>query len=158
MPFRPHVHPGGPRQPGNRRWINLNGPQFQQLRQGSIGREHCRAERVELTTTKEISPKVQAIYFTSNAFNLFWRTHAAGARAAAIGCTRGPGPGNVSRPGLSVLAETLHGDPGIVGRENPAGSQELHDRGRSPAAIYLGDADVYLPLKLTADPVRTFYP
>jgi hypothetical protein len=115
---------------GNRRFVNLNGPQFQQLRQARSIESTAAQSDWNLTTTEGDLPEdVQAIYFTSNA---------AGARAAASGCARGPGPGKCRRPGLSVLAETLQRRSRHCRQENPVGSQELRDRGRSPATLYMG--------------------
>ena len=62
------VHDAG----GNRRFVNLNGPQLQQLRQASSVEGVAAMEGWNLTTTEGDLPEdVQAVYLTSNAFNYF---------------------------------------------------------------------------------------
>jgi hypothetical protein len=55
---------------GNRRFVNLNGPQLQQLRQARSVESAAAMEGWNLTTTEGDLPEdVQAVYLTSNAFN-----------------------------------------------------------------------------------------
>jgi len=139
---------------GNRRWVNLNGRNsnsFDRLDR----REHCRAERLESHHDRRRSPEDVWRYISLPTLSTFLACPYCWGAAAAIGCAEGQDPENVTVLVISSGRDTTTAIRHCR-QENPAGSQELRDRGCSPAAIYLGRRDVYLPLKLTADPVRTF--
>jgi hypothetical protein len=62
------VHDSG----GNRRFVNLNGPQLQNLRRASCVESSAAMEGWDLTTTEgDLPENVQAVYLTSNAFSHF---------------------------------------------------------------------------------------
>src|SRR5260370_14335470 len=59
---------------GNRRYINLNGPQFQQLRQAASVDSSAAMEGWDLITTQGVLPAdLLALYLTSNSFIHFGR-------------------------------------------------------------------------------------
>src|ERR1700674_5639792 len=54
---------------GNRRYVNLNGPELQQLRQARAGQSSAAMDGWELTTTEgDLPENVHAVYLTSNTF------------------------------------------------------------------------------------------
>jgi len=109
-----------------------------------------------LTTTEGDLPEdVQAVYFTSNAFNFFWRAHAAGRGLLPSDAPEGQDPENVAVLGYQFWQRHYNGDP-VLSARNPTGSQELRDRGCSRPRFTWGDAEVYLPLSSRPIPCALF--
>ncbi len=143
---------------GNRRFVNLNGPQFQQLRQARSVENTAAQSDWNLTTTEGDLPEdVQAIYFTSNAFNFFGVPMLLGRGLLPSDAPEGQDPENVTVLGYQFWQRHYNGDPGIVGKKIQLVRKSYEIVGVVRPRFTWGDADVYLPLKLTADPVRTFF-
>jgi predicted permease len=143
---------------GNRRFLNLNGPQFQQLRQARSVESTAAQSDWNLTTTEGDLPEdVQAIYFTSNAFNFFGVPMLLGRGLLPSDAPEGQDPENVAVLGYQFWQRHYNGDPGIVGKKIQLVRKNYEIVGVVRPRFTWGDADVYLPLKLTADPVRTFF-
>src|SRR6267142_1933788 len=143
---------------GNRRFVNLNGPQLQQLRQARAVESAAGMEGWNLTTTEGDLPEdVQGVYFTSNAFNFFGVPMLLGRGLLPSDAPEGQDPENVAVLGYQFWQRHYNGDPGIVGKKIQLVRKSYEIVGVVRPRFTWGDVDDYLPLKLTADPVRTFF-
>src|SRR5712664_625379 len=143
---------------GNRRFVNLNGPQLQQLRQARAVESAAAMEGWNLTTTEGDLPEdVEAIYFTSNAFNFFGVPMLLGRGLLPSDAPEGQDPENVAVLGYQFWQRHYNGDPGIVGKKIQLVHKNYQIVGVVRPRFTWGDGEVYLPLKLTADPVRTLF-
>src|SRR6266403_740535 len=143
---------------GNRRFVNLNGPQLQQLRQARAVESAAGMEGWNLTTTEGDLPEdVQGVYFTSNAFNFFGVPLLLGRGLLPSDAPEGQDPENVAVLGYQFWQRHFNGDPGIVGKKIQLVRKNYEIVGVVRPRFTWGDAEVYLPLKLTADPVRTLF-
>ena len=143
---------------GNRRFVNLNGPQLQQLRQARSVESAAAMDGWNLTTTEGDLPEdVQAVYFTSNAFNFFGVPMLLGRGLLPSDAPEGQDPENVAVLGYQFWQRHYNGDPGIVGKKIQLVRKNYEIVGVVRPRFTWGDAEVYLPLKLTADPVRTLF-
>src|SRR5216684_355542 len=143
---------------GNRRFVNLNGPQLQQLRQARSVESAAAMDGWNLTTTEGDLPEdVQAVYFTSNAFNFFGVRMLMGRGLLPSDAPEGQDPENVAVLGYQFWQRHYNGDPDIVGKKIQLVRKNYEIVGVVRPRFTWGDAEVYLPLKLTADPVRTLF-
>src|SRR6266849_3411331 len=143
---------------GNRRYVNLNGPQLQQLRQATSVESSAAMDGWNLTTTEGDLPEdVQGVYFTSNSFNFFGVPMLLGRGLLPSDAPEGQDPENVAVLGYQFWQRHFNGDPGIVGKKIQLVRKNYEIVGVVRPRFTWGDAEVYLPLKLTADPVRTLF-
>src|SRR6267143_50272 len=144
---------------GNRRFVNLNGPQLQQLRQARSVESAAAMEGWNLTTTEGDLPEdVQAVYLTSNAFSHFAVPVLLGRGLLPSDAPEGQDPENVAVLGYQFWQRHYNGHPGIVGKKIQLVRKSYVIVGVVRPRFTWGDGEVYLPLKLTADPVRTYFP
>jgi len=144
---------------GNRRYVDLNGPQLQQLRQAASVESSAAMEGWDLTTTESDLPEnVQAVYLTSNAFVHFGVPALLGRGLLPSDAPEGQDPENVAVLGYQFWQRHYGGDPGIVGKNIQLVHKSYSIVGVVRPRFTWGDGEVYLPLKLTADPVRTYFP
>jgi putative ABC transport system permease protein len=144
---------------GNRRYINLNGPQLQQLREATSVESSAAMDGWNLTTTDGDLPEdVQGVYLTSNSFIYFGVPTLLGRGLLPSDAPDGQDPESVAVLGYQFWQRHYGGDPNVVGRN----IELVHKRYRIVGVVRprftWGDGEVYLPLKLTADPVRTYFP
>lgn len=143
---------------GNRRFVNLNGPQLQQLRQAGSVESAAAMDGWNLTTTEGDLPEdVQGVYFTSNAFNFFGVPMLLGRGLLPSDAPEGQDPENVAVLGYQFWQRHYNGDPGIVGKKIQLVRKNYEIVGVVQPRFTWGDGEVYLPLKLTADPARTLF-
>jgi putative ABC transport system permease protein len=144
---------------GNPLFINLNGPQFQQLRQASCIESSAVMDQWELTTTEgDLPENVHAVYLTSNAFIHFGVPTLLGRGLLPSDAPEGQDPENVAVLGYEFWQRHYAGDPDIVGKNIQLVHKNYLIVGVVRPRFTWGDGEVYLPLKLTADPVRTYFP
>jgi putative ABC transport system permease protein len=144
---------------GNRRYVELNGPQLQQLRQAASVESSAAMDGWDLTTTESDLPEnVQAVYLTSNAFVHFGMPALLGRGLLPSDAPAGQDPENVAVLGYQFWQRHYGGDPGIVGKNIQLVHKSYSIVGVVRPRFTWGDGEVYLPLKLTADPVRTYFP
>src|SRR6266436_4861384 len=144
---------------GNRRYVNLNGPQLQNLRQASCIESSAAMDVWELTTTDGHLPEnVHAVYLTSNTFVHFAVPPLLGRGLVPSDAPEGQDPDNVAVLGYQFWQRHYGGDPDIVGKNIQLVHKSYSIVGVVRPRFTWGDGEVYLPLKLTADPVRTFFP
>jgi len=144
---------------GNRRYVDLNGPQLQQLRQAASVESSAAMDGWDLTMTESDLPEnVQAVYLTSNAFVHFGVPTLLGRGLLPSDAPEGQDPENVAVLGYQFWQRHYGGDPGIVGKNIQLVHKSYSIVGVVRPRFTWGDGEVYLPLKLTADPVRTYFP
>lgn len=144
---------------GRRRFINLNGPQLQELRHANCVESSAAMEEWNLTTTDGDLPEdVQAVYLTSNAFVHFGVPTLLGRGLLPSDALDGQDPENVAVLGYQFWQRHYNGDPGVVGKNIQLVHRSYKILGVVRPRFTWGDGEVYLPLKLTADPVRTYFP
>src|SRR5882762_10501215 len=144
---------------GNRRYINLNGPQLQQLRQAASVESSAAMEGWDLITTEGDLPEdVLGVYLTSNSFIHFGVPPLLGRGLLPSDAVDGQDPESVAVLGYQFWQRRYGGDPNVIGKN----IELVHKRYRIVGVVRprftWGDGEVYLPLKLTADPVRTYFP
>ncbi len=144
---------------GNHRYINLNGPQLQQLRQAASVESSAAMEGWDLITTEGDLPEdVLGVYLTSNSFIHFGVPPLLGRGLLPSDALDGHDPENVAVLGYQFWQRRYGGDPNVIGKN----IELVHKRYRIVGVVRprftWGDGEVYLPLKLTADPVRTYFP
>src|SRR6266852_8395993 len=143
---------------GNRRFVNLTGPQLQQLRQARSVESAAALDEWNLTTTEGDLPEdVQAVYFTSNAFNHFGVPVLLGRGLLPSDAPEGQDPENVAVLGYQFWQRHYNGDPNIIGKKIQLVRKNYEIVGVVRPRFTWGDGEVYLPLKLTADPARTLF-
>ena len=144
---------------GNRRFVNLNGPQLRELRQATSVESVAAMDEWDLTTTEgDLPENVQAVYLTSNAFIHFGVPALLGRGFLPSDAPEGQDPENVAVLGYQFWQRHYNGDPDIVGKKIQLVHKSYEVVGVVRPRFTWGDGEVYLPLKLTADPVRTFFP
>jgi putative ABC transport system permease protein len=144
---------------GDRRWANLNGPQLQQFRQASCVESVAAMDEWDLTTTEgDLPENVQAIYLTSNAFIHFGVPTLLGRGLLPSDAPDGQDPESVTVLGYEFWQRHYNGDPDIVGKKIQLVHKSYTIVGVVRPRFTWGDGEVYLPLKLTADPARTYFP
>src|SRR6266446_3825938 len=144
---------------GNRRYINLDGPQLQQLRQAASVESSAAMEGWDLITTEGDLPEdVLGVYLTSNSFIHFGMPTLLGRGLLPSDAPEGQDPENVVVLGYQFWQRHYGGDPDIVGKNIQLVHKSYSIVGVVRPRFTWGDGEVYLPLKVTADPARTYFP
>ena len=144
---------------GNHEYINLTGSQLLQLRQAASVESSAAMDQWELTTTESGLPEnVHAVYLTSNAFIHFGVPPLLGRGLLPSDAPEGQDPQNVAVLGYKFWQRHYGGDPDIVGKNIQLVHQSYLIVGVVKPRFTWGDGEVYLPLKISYDPVRTYFP
>ncbi len=138
---------------GADRFVGLSGPQMDQLRQAKSLEDVTAMDWWNLTTTDGDLPEdVQAMYISPNAPN-HW-----GIRAR-MGRWLIPSDAPPGQPAQPVVVLTYQfwqryylGDPNVVGRTIQLVHKPYQIVGVMPPRFKWGQADMYIPLKVTQDP------
>ncbi len=151
------VHPKAGDQ--QRQFIDLTGPQLKQFRQAKAIESLGAFDSWNLSTSgTELPEDVAAIYFTSNAFNHFGVPALLGRGLIPADAPEGQDPQPVVVLGYLFWQRHYNGDPSVVGRTLQLVHKNYTIVGVTPPRFAWGDGDVYLPLKLTNDPSRSYFP
>ena len=145
---------------GNRRFfINLTGPQLQQLRQAASVESSAAMDEWQLTTTEgDLPENVDVVYLTANSFVHFGVPALLGRGLLPSDAPEGQDPENVAVLGYEFWQRHYGGDPDIIGKNIQLVHKSYLIVGVVRPRFTWGDGEVYLPLKLTADLVRTYFP
>ncbi len=138
---------------GHDRFTGLSGPQMDQLRQTKSLEDVTGMDWWNLTTTDGDLPEdVQAMYISPNAPN-HWGIRALKGRWLI------PSDAPPGQPAQPVVVLTYQfwqryfvGDPNVVGRTIQLVHKPYQIVGVMPPRFKWGEADMYLPLKVTQDP------
>ena len=147
---------------GNEQWPGLTGTQIEQLRTAA-GVESVTAQADwNLTTTgDELPDDVQGVYLTPNAFQHFGVPALLGREFGVADQPAGQDPQPLVVLSYRFWARHFGGERNVVGQKLQLDHKTYEVIGVMPPRFTWGPdqgADVYLPLKLTADPNESFFP
>jgi putative ABC transport system permease protein len=144
---------------GEERWIFLTGTQIQQLRQAKFMESVAGQDEWSLTTTGEDVPdNVEAVDFTGNAMPHLGVPALMGRALIPADAPEGQDPQPVTVLSYLFWQRHYNGRTDVVGHTIQLVHKTYTIVGVMPARFTWGDGDVYLPLKLTADHAKTFFP
>lgn len=144
---------------GSEHWVNLTGPQIQLLRQAHAVQSVAADDDWDLITTgKDVPEDVEAHYLTPNVTD-----HLGVPALLGRGLIPSDAPPGEDAQPVTVLnykfwQRHFGGDPEIIGKRLELVHKPYTIVGVMPERFTWGDADVYLPLRLTQDPVKSFFP
>jgi putative ABC transport system permease protein len=151
------VHLVAKNKAGEDRWFGLTGPQYQQYRKAQAVESAVAEDGWNLTTTGSDLPEdVNAVYFTGNGFNHFGVPALVGRGLIPADAPEGQDPQPVVVLGYKFWQRHYNGDPDVVGKAIQLVHKNYTIVGVAQPRFTWGDGDVYLPLKLTADPARSY--
>ena len=142
---------------GDDRWIALTGPQYQMLRESKSVESAVAEDQWNLTTTGGDLPEdVNAVYFTGNGFNHFGVPVMLGRGLLPSDAREGRDPEPVAVLGYKFWQRHYNGERDLVGKTIQLVHKNYTIVGVAQPRYTWGDGDVYLPLKLNADPGRQY--
>jgi putative ABC transport system permease protein len=138
---------------GNDRFMGLNGPQIEQVRQLKSLESVVCMDWWNLTTTDGDLPEdVQSMYISPGSPN-HWATPALKGRwLIASDAPPGEDAQRVVVLGYQFWQRYFLGDPGVIGRKIQLVHKSYEIVGVMPPRFKWGQAEIYLPLKVTQDP------
>src|SRR5579871_1548434 len=143
---------------GDKRYFGVTGSQWQELRKSPVVEDSFMEDDWRLTVTGSDLPEdVQGVYLTSNAFDFLGVPPAAEKRLQPSDAIDGQDPQPVVVLSYKFWQRHFHGDPGVVGRTMQLVRKNYTVVGVAGRRFTWGDGDVYLPLKVTGDPVKSYY-
>jgi predicted permease len=143
---------------GDLRGFGVSGSQWQELRKSPVVEDTFLEDDWNLTVTGSDLPEdVQGVYLSSNGFNFLGVPAALGRGLQPTDAIDGQDPEPVVVLGNKFWKRHFNGDPAVVGKTMQLVRKNYTIVGVAGARFTWGDADVYLPLKITADQVKNFY-
>jgi putative ABC transport system permease protein len=145
---------------GNVRGVGLNGPQLKAIRQAKCVESVAASWGTwNLTTTDEDLPEdVPSVQLSANAGIHFGVPALLGRTLIPSDAPDGQDPQPVVVLSYRFWSRHFNSDTTVVGRKLQLVHKDYTIIGVLPSRFTIGDADVYLPLKLTNDPNLTFNP
>ena len=144
---------------GNKHWPGLNGPQIRQIRQARSIESVVGEDEWNLTTTDEDLPEdVTAVYMTPNATTHFGVPPLLGRGLIPSDAPDGQDPQPVVVLSHKFWQRHYGANSDVLGRTLRLVHKSYAIVGVMPPRFTWGDADVYLPLKLTQDPKIQYAP
>ena len=143
---------------GHERGFGLTASQWQVIRKSPVVEDAFADDGWNLTVTgRDLPEDVNAAYFTSNAFNFFGVRTALGRGLLPSDAIDGQDPQPVVVLGYKFWQRHFNSDPAAVGQTLQLVRKTYTVVGVAAPRFVWDDADVYLPLKVTQDPTRTYY-
>ncbi len=143
---------------GRQRGFGLTGAQWQTIRKSPVVEDAFASDGWSLTVTGHDVPEdVEADYFTSNAFNYFGVPTAFGRGLVPSDAVDGQDPQPVAVLSYKFWQRHCNSDPAALGKTLQLVRKNYTVVGVAAPRFTWDDADVYLPLKVTQDPVKTYY-
>ena len=140
------------------RGFGLTGAQWQQIRKSPVVEDAFMEDDWSLTVTgKDLPEDVQGVYFSSNAFTFMGVPPALGRGLIPSDAIDGQEPQPVAVLGYKFWQRHFNGDPSVVGQNLQLVRKNYTIVGVAGPRFTWGDGDVYLPQKITQDPVKSFY-
>ena len=138
---------------GNDRYTGLNGPQIQQVRQAKTVESVTAEDGWNLTTTDGDLPEDVVAAYVSPEDPNHWGTKALFGRwLTPSDAPFGEEPQPVVVLGYSFWQRYFLGDPNVVGRTMQLVHKPYQIVGVMPPRFRWREAEIYMPLRLTADP------
>jgi putative ABC transport system permease protein len=143
---------------GDLRGFGVTGAQWQQLRKSPVVEDTFLEDDWSLTVTGSDLPEdVQGVYLSSNGFNFMGVPAAIGRGLQPSDAIDGQDPQPVVVLGHKFWQRHFNADPAVLGKTIQLVRKNYTVVGVAGSRFTWGDGDVYLPLKITVDPVRSFY-
>jgi putative ABC transport system permease protein len=140
------------------RGFGVSGAQWQQLRKSPVVEDSFLEDDWNLTVTGSDLPEdVAGVYLTSNAFEFFGVPPALGRGLVPSDSIDGQDPQPVAVLSYKFWQRHFNSDPGILGKTIQLVRKNYLVVGVAASRFTWGDGDVYLPLKVTGDPVKAYY-
>jgi len=143
---------------GDLNGFGVTGAQWQEIRKSPVVEDTFIEDDWSLTVTGADLPEdVQGVYLSSNAFNFFGVPAALGRGLQPSDAIDGEDPSPVVVLGYKFWTRHYGGDRSVLGKTIQLMRKNYTVVGVANSRFTWGDGDVYLPLKVTGDQVRSFY-
>jgi predicted permease len=143
---------------GHEDGFGLTAGQWQTLRKSPVVEDAFASDGWSLTVTgRDLPEDVNAAYFTTNAFHFFGVPALLGRGLLPSDAVDGQDPQPVVVLGYKFWQRHFNSDATIVGKTIQLVRKPYTIVGVVPPRFTWDDADVYLPLKVTPDVVRSYY-
>jgi predicted permease len=140
------------------RFVGLTGSQWQELRKSPVVEDTFIQGEQNLTITgADVPEDVQGTLLTSNAFNFLGVPPILGRGLEPSDAIDGEDPQPVAVLSNKFWQRHFNSDPGVVGKTIQLLGKNYTIIGVAAQRFTWGDGDVYLPLKVTADPVPAYF-
>jgi putative ABC transport system permease protein len=140
------------------RGFGLTGAQWQQIRKSPVVEDAFMEDDWSLTVTgKDLPEDVQGVYFSSNGFTFMGVPPALGRGLIPSDAIDGQEPQPVVVLGYKFWQRHFNGDSSVLGQNLQLVRKNYTIVGVAGPRFTWGDGDVYLPQKVTQDPVKAFY-
>lgn len=144
---------------GGEYWFGLTGPQIEQLRKAQCVDSVAATDEWNLfTTDADVPDDVSATYFTMNAFQHFGTPALLGRTFAPSDAPEGQEPPQLAVLGYRFWERHYGAAADVVGRTIQLSHKGYAIIGVMGPRFTWNDADIYIPLKLSADPARNYSP
>jgi predicted permease len=138
--------------------MGLTGAQWQTIRKSPVVEDAVAIDNWSLTITGHDLPEdVQADYFSSNGFNYFGVPPALGRLIQPSDAVDGQDPQPVAVLSYKFWQRHFNSDPSVLGKTLQLVRKNYTVIGVAAPRFTWDDADIYLPLKVTQDPVPAYY-
>ncbi len=152
------IHPVATTKRGEDWWMSFTGPQYEQIRKSSSVESAFAQDDWNLTTSGgELPEDVSATYLTGNAFNQLGVPALLGRGLLPSDAPGGQDPQPVAVLGYKFWQRHYNGERDVIGKSIQLVHKNYSIVGVVQPRFSWGDADVYLPLKVSADPSRGYY-
>jgi putative ABC transport system permease protein len=139
-------------------WPDFTGPQFEQIEKSPSVESAFAQDGWNLTTTGGDLPEdVNAVYLTGKAFNQLGVPALLGRGLQPSDAPQGADPEPVAVLGYKFWQRHYNSERDVVGKNIQLVHKNYTIVGVAQPRFSWGDADVYLPLKVSADPSRGYY-
>ena len=143
---------------GQERGFGLTAAQWQVIRKSPAIEDAFISDDWNLTVTGHDLPEdVNGVYLTSNAFQYFGVPPALGRGLVSSDAIDGQDPQPVVVLSYQFWQRHFASDPAVLGQTLQLVRKNYTIVGVAASRFTWDDGDVYLPLKVTQDPVRAFY-
>jgi putative ABC transport system permease protein len=140
------------------RGFGLTGAQWQQLRKSPVVEDAFISNDWSLTVTGHDLPEdLNGVYMTSNGFTFMGVPPALGRGLVPSDAIDGQEPQPVAVLSYKFWQRHFNGDPAVLGQNLQLVHKNYTIVGVAARRFTWDDGDVYLPLKVTQDPVKAFY-
>lgn len=138
--------------------FGLTGTQWQHLRKSPVVEDSFLEDDWRLTVTgSDVPEDVQGVYLSTNAFEFLGVPAVLGRGLQPSDAVDGQDPQPVVVLSYSFWQRHYQNDPGVIGRTIQLVRKNYTVVGVAASRFTWGDADVYLPLKISGDAVKGYY-
>src|SRR5580658_7964367 len=143
---------------GHERGFGLTAGQWKVIRKSPVVEDAFAEDGWSLTVTgRDLPEDVNATYFTSNGFNFMGVPPALGRGLIPSDAVDGQDPQPVVVLAYKFWQRHFNSDPSVLGQTLQLVRKNYTIVGVAAPRFTWDDGDVYLPLKVTQDPVRAYY-